>query len=465
VKYLPTAVVTVALLTGAIGSVTLPMLSLVDAARPSPAEAAKQFTYRGRDMRLKTPRIPPVAAKDWTPEQKAAAAKANAGDGSNDNFRTAVHNPELARAWWDWLRFVHDNPGTRAKAGDALPLIDKELLVMRTNYLNNDDWVWAVHVPMAINWGRTKEDVARIAKGPDAPGWNEKDAALVRAADELHYQAFVTDRTWNTLTKYYNTRQMLDILFMAGVYATNAYFANSTGIPFNEGQNGVVWSLPADGWKPTRAEAAKLYTFDGRTTRLKTPRMSPIEAKDWTAEQKAAAARANAGDGANNNFKTAIHNPELGRAWWDFLRFVHDNPGTRGKAGDALPQIDKELVVMRTNYLNHDAWVYATHVPMAVAWGRSRQEVDRIAEGPDAKGWNEKDAALVRAADELYYQAFITDSTWNTLTKYYNTRQMLDIIFLAGVYATNAYFVNSTGLPFQPGMKMNGQVIDWVLPE
>src|SRR5438105_3304180 len=83
-----------------------PPVTAVDAAKPSPAETARIYTYRGRDTRLKTPRIAPIAAKDWTPEQKAAAAAAHAGDGSNDNFRTAIHNPALAKAWWDWLRFV-----------------------------------------------------------------------------------------------------------------------------------------------------------------------------------------------------------------------------------------------------------------------------------------------------------------------------------------------------------------------
>ena len=174
-------------------------------------------------------------------------------NGGNGNFRAALYSPDLAQAWHTWLRFVHDNPGavgpvTRADAGDALPLIDKELVVLRTNYLNHDAWVWSAHVPMAIAWGRSEAEVARIAQGPEAPGWNEKDAALVRAADELRAQAFITDQTWNTLAKYYNTRQMLDILFLAGVYTTNAYYVNSVGLPFEPGMRildaDVVWGLP-----------------------------------------------------------------------------------------------------------------------------------------------------------------------------------------------------------------------------
>jgi alkylhydroperoxidase family enzyme len=229
VNFKTTALVLGGVLVGAVAGASLgPALTQVSA-------QSGKFTYHGRDMRLKTPRIPPLDPKNFTPEQKAAAIAGGSAEGANANFRTALNNPDLGKHWWDWLRFVHDNPGTRAKAGDAIPQIDKELVVMRISFLFNDDWLWATHVPMAKAWGRSEEEVARIAKGPDAPGWNEKDRALVRSADELHAQGFIADETWNTLTKYYNTRQMLDIIFLAGVYTTNAYFNNSVGMPFTEG--------------------------------------------------------------------------------------------------------------------------------------------------------------------------------------------------------------------------------------
>jgi alkylhydroperoxidase family enzyme len=204
----------------------------------APSIAAK-YPYRGRDTRLKTPRLAPIAPENFTAEQKAAAIAGGSPDGSNANLRTALHNPELGKQWWIWLRFVYDYFGERANSADGLPQVDKELVTMRTNYLCNDDWVWGVHAPMGKKWGRSDEDIARLAKGPDAPGWSEKDRALVRAADELHYQSFISDQTWNTLSKYYNVRQMLDVIFVAGVYTTNAYFANSVGLPLQKGFGGL----------------------------------------------------------------------------------------------------------------------------------------------------------------------------------------------------------------------------------
>src|SRR5689334_10836437 len=70
-------------------------------------------------VRLTAPRIPAVEAKDMTPEQKAI--------GGNANIASLLHNPGLAKQWWQWLTFEYDQKGTRGDA--ALPLMDKELLL------------------------------------------------------------------------------------------------------------------------------------------------------------------------------------------------------------------------------------------------------------------------------------------------------------------------------------------------
>jgi 4-carboxymuconolactone decarboxylase len=176
--------------------------------------------------RLTTPRIAAVQAADMTPEQKAI--------GGNANIASLLHNPGLAKQWWAWLTFIYDQKGTRGDA--ALPLNDKELLLMRTAWLTNDHWLQGMHVPMAKDYGFSEEMLARIPKGASASGWDDKQRALLTAADELHYDSFITDDTWKKLKAYYNDKQMLDILFFVGTYHTNAYYTNSTGMPFATGR-------------------------------------------------------------------------------------------------------------------------------------------------------------------------------------------------------------------------------------
>ena len=44
------------------------------------------------------------------------------------------------------------------------------------------------------------------------------DAALLRAADELHDDAFISDATWSTLASRYSTEQLMDVVFCVGQY-------------------------------------------------------------------------------------------------------------------------------------------------------------------------------------------------------------------------------------------------------
>src|SRR5579864_4808765 len=109
-----------------LGVAIAPALGVVRA-EPSvaPGGAPPATRYHGRDMRLKTPRIPPVTADHFTPEQKAAALAVHSANGTNDNLRTALQNPDLGKQWWIWLNFMYDHDAVRAKTADGLPLIDK----------------------------------------------------------------------------------------------------------------------------------------------------------------------------------------------------------------------------------------------------------------------------------------------------------------------------------------------------
>ena len=182
--------------------------------------AVPEQTY----TRLTVPRVSPIDPADYTDEQRVAV-----GSGpTNENMRTALYEPELGRRWWSWLPFVWNSS---ARGNAAIPPREKELVILRVNWLCHDDWVWGRHVPIAKREGRTDEEIARIPSGPDMPGWSDDDAALLRAADELHENAFISDSTWSKLAARYNESQMLDLIFTVGNYHTNAFFTNSVGMP------------------------------------------------------------------------------------------------------------------------------------------------------------------------------------------------------------------------------------------
>ena len=128
--------------------------------------------------RLSTPRIPPLGPEQWTPQQRELIAPQIRPDGSALNlYATTVQHP--------LLHSPHASFGSYLRQETSLPPRTRELLIMRTAFLIGAEYEWAHHVEYSRAAGLTNGEIARIAAGPDAAGWNEESRAVLRAADEL----------------------------------------------------------------------------------------------------------------------------------------------------------------------------------------------------------------------------------------------------------------------------------------
>ena len=72
-----------------------------------------------------------------------------------------------------------------------------------------------------------------------------REQALVRAADELIRDHFVSDATWAVLAERYSTLQLMEIVFIVGNYAMLVMATNSFGV---QPEKNV-----AESWKPLMA--------------------------------------------------------------------------------------------------------------------------------------------------------------------------------------------------------------------
>jgi len=182
-------------------------------------------------MRLAKPRLEPLAEADWSDEaREVLAGLAGPNGGPLNIFRTFAHHPKLLKRW---LVF-----GNHVLAKSSLPARDRELAILRVGWLCGAEYEWGQHVVIARATGITDEEIRRIAAGPDAPGWDAGDAALLRAVDELHADAFVSDGTWRELARRYDTRQLLDLVFAVGQYHLVSMALNTFGVQLDPGVPG-----------------------------------------------------------------------------------------------------------------------------------------------------------------------------------------------------------------------------------
>ena len=80
----------------------------------------------------------------------------------------------------------------------------------------------------------SEDEVARIAEGPDAPGWPPLDAAMVRAVDELVGDGMIADATWTALAAELDEQQLMDLVFTVGAYEVLAMALRSFDVELDD---------------------------------------------------------------------------------------------------------------------------------------------------------------------------------------------------------------------------------------
>jgi alkylhydroperoxidase family enzyme len=178
-------------------------------------------------MRLTKPRYAPLSDAELTVEQSEALEPMRPGPVLNI-FRTLVRAPKALTRFNAWGGYV-------LSRRNDLPPREREIVILRTGFLCKSGYEWTQHHRIGLQAGLTAEEIARIKTGAGA-GWAPADAALIRASDELHADQFVTDATWAELSKHFNDKQCMDVVFTAGQYTQVSMFLNTFGVQLDEGQ-------------------------------------------------------------------------------------------------------------------------------------------------------------------------------------------------------------------------------------
>ncbi len=116
----------------------------------------------------------------------------------------------------------------------------KELAILRTAWLCGAPLAWGEHVENGRKAGLSRAEIERLTLGADAPGWSADDHAVVRAAEELHHDAMISDETWAQLAARLDERQLIELPMVIGHYHMTAYLQNSLRFDLREGNAGLA---------------------------------------------------------------------------------------------------------------------------------------------------------------------------------------------------------------------------------
>jgi 4-carboxymuconolactone decarboxylase len=187
----------------------------------------------------RAPRVPGLSPDEWTDAVRALlmptlapVASLEAGGRSREQdgeerrplavLTVLAHSPQLLGPFLGWASAL-------ALEG-RLPRRDHELLALRAVWNCRSPFEWGHHVVYARAAGMDDGEIARVVAGPDAPGWDEHEATLLRAADQLHATATVDDATWAVLAARYDRPTLVEIPMIVGQYTMLSMLTNACGV-------------------------------------------------------------------------------------------------------------------------------------------------------------------------------------------------------------------------------------------
>jgi alkylhydroperoxidase family enzyme len=109
----------------------------------------------------------------------------------------------------------------------VLPRADSELLILRVSHNCHSDYEWAHHERLGRAAGLSQDDVERVRAGAEAPGWTQRQALLLRAADELHEHREISDELWAQLRAMLGDVELIELCMLVGHYEMLAMTLNS----------------------------------------------------------------------------------------------------------------------------------------------------------------------------------------------------------------------------------------------
>lgn len=189
-------------------------------------------------------RIPPIRHDQWTDEVREVLASfsvpfsrygLNGDETEKDKLSpilsTVLQNPALAQVYFPLADYILSK--------SSLAPRHTRILILRVAWLWRFEVEWAQHAAIAVrDHILSEEDVCSITQGATDERWDDLEALLIAAVDQMHRAARIDDETWHALTQKLTTPQMVDLTFTIGSYVLAGMYMNCFGLPLPKGLKG-----------------------------------------------------------------------------------------------------------------------------------------------------------------------------------------------------------------------------------
>ncbi len=177
-----------------------------------------------------TPRLAPLTDEEMDEEQAGMLSQYRVNGEIYNVFRVFIRDFPLFKRHQVFANYIMRN--------SHLPPRDRELAILRIGWLNKSEYEWAHHARMGMDAGLSKEEVRRVIDGPEAAGWSEHERALLKAVDQIKFDAQLTDEVYDRLAATYCEKQLIDLVMTVGNYNMVSTGLNIFGVQLEDGVAG-----------------------------------------------------------------------------------------------------------------------------------------------------------------------------------------------------------------------------------
>ncbi len=185
------------------------------------------------------PRIPLLPRSEWTDDAREVFAfwgEPNAWEeGSKTNVMMVLaHHPAMTQPYNTWSKYL--------LMSNTLATRYLELIILRVAWRVKSAYEWHNHVGYGLNAGLTLDEIAAVRDYP-AGTWSEEDSVVLGSVDELLDKGGLSDETWETLGKYFDTRQKMDLVMSIGHYVMTSWALSTFGVQIEGGADRIGFDL------------------------------------------------------------------------------------------------------------------------------------------------------------------------------------------------------------------------------
>ena len=377
------------------------------------------------------PRIRPAAGTAQSDEQRALTATYSGAFGTGADFRTLLVHPEAVKGVLPFANYILRE--------STLTPRHRDLLILRTAWNTRSTYLWSKHergvftapvvVPIA---GPPIDPFAGEALGKIAgrsTGFSDFERTLLRAADELHDFSFIKSDTWAAMAQQYSVHQLMDAAFTVAEMTMIAELLNSVRVDLEPG------------WKPMKWPDVRTIPSQTSDLPLARPRIEPVVLAESAPDIRAMLDPTGSGRDVAAVYRTFARHPKLYPPRQILSEYI--------RTKSTLSPRVREMLILRIGWRCRSAYEWAAHAPAGRRAGLTDDQIRMLARS-GYEGWSAADAAIVRAADELFTDDTISDATWKALDDQFDDRQLLDVLITTGGYRMVSMVLNTFGVAAEP---------------